>query len=62
VSFVSYIKFSVPPSLGSPRFTAIASINVDLPTPFSPTKNVTGELSLSFSKSLTIGMLKGYLS
>ncbi len=34
-------KFFVPPSELKPHATAIASSSVDLPEPFSPTKNVT---------------------
>ena len=40
VFLVLYVKFSVPPSEGKPKATAIASIRVDFPIPFSPTKNV----------------------
>ena len=36
-----WVKFRLPPSGFSPYDTAIASINVDFPVPFSPMKNVT---------------------
>jgi len=38
---------------------ASASRNVDLPDPFSPTKNVTGVVKSSFSIARTTGRLKG---
>ena len=59
---VSYLKFCVPPSAGRPSDTANASIKVDLPTPFSPTKNVTGLVNSIDSKFFINGMLYGYSS
>ena len=40
-ALVLWQKLRLPPSGFSPYETAIASINVDFPVPFSPTKNVT---------------------
>lgn len=40
--------------------SAIASMSVDLPEPFSPTINVTSGWNLSDPKFLNAGMEKGY--
>ena len=51
-----------PPSPLKPIATAMASISVDFPVPFSPTKNVTGFSRFrlpSFSKCRTAGILNG---
>jgi hypothetical protein len=42
-------KSREPPSALKPYATAIASRIVDLPVPFSPTRNVTGFVKLSCS-------------
>jgi len=56
------VKCLDPPSGLSPKATAIASIKVDLPDPFSPTKKVTlGCNSISFSFTMA-GIEKGYSS
>ncbi|GAA2861706.1 hypothetical protein GCM10010472_18770 [Pseudonocardia halophobica] len=38
---VAKAKFREPPSALNPAATAMASTSVDLPDPFSPTRNVT---------------------
>ncbi len=50
-------KFLVPPSALNPLLTAIASNNVDLPLPFSPTKKLTLLDKANLSKLLTTGNL-----
>src|SRR6266550_2498680 len=50
----------VPPSGFKPNPTAIASSSVDLPEPFSPTKNVTGASNASRVRWRIAGTEKGY--
>ncbi len=60
VSLVLKVKFWLPPSGFSLSPTAIASITVDLPTPFFPIKNVTGLLNLNSFKLFIRGILKDH--
>src|SRR5688572_12325862 len=59
---VAKLKLRLPPSALRPAATAIASISVDLPLPFSPTRNVTFGCSASVSSCRTAGRLNGYAS
>lgn len=55
-------KFWDPPSGLNPAATAIASMRVDLPVPFSPTKNVTPDATASppdRSRQATAGKVNG---
>src|SRR5687767_7846065 len=56
------LKFLLPPSALKPVATAIASMRVDLPDPFSPTKNVTRGSRRSVLSLRTAGIENGYLS
>jgi hypothetical protein len=57
---VENLKFLLPPSALKPEATATASSSVDLPVPFSPTRNVTG-LGMRSSRRFRIaGMQNGY--
>jgi hypothetical protein len=47
------------PIVIDPTAHTIASINVDFPLPFSPTKNVTGLLKINLFQVLINGRLKG---
>ena len=58
--FEQYKKFFDPLSLLNPSNRAIASIKVDFPTPFSPTKKVTFLDNFKLLKFFTSGMEKGY--
>ena len=54
VALVENSKFSVPPSGLIPSDAARASIKVDLPMPFSPTKKVTSFFSSNSLKFFII--------
>ena len=54
-------NFLVPPSGLKPAAIAIASMTVDLPLPFSPTKKVTLGCSSKVERSRKAGIEKGYL-
>ena len=53
------LKLRLPPSGLNPRTTAIASSNVDLPLPFSPTMNVTEGCRIRVSSLRTAGSENG---
>lgn len=53
---------SSPPTAIEPLVTAMASSRVDLPLPFSPTKNVTGDSRVTSPSCRTTGKVKGYSS
>ena len=53
-------KFLEPPSALNRKANAMASNRVDLPEPFSPTKNVTAGWNSNRSKCRTAGRQKGY--
>jgi len=52
-------KFLVPPSALNPATTAIASMRVDFPEPFSPTRQVTLGARGNSSSARTAGMENG---
>src|ERR1051325_10494548 len=58
-SRVPNLKFFEPPSALKPQATAMASSSVDLPEPFSPTKNVTAGCSSRVSNGRTAANEKG---
>jgi len=55
------LRVRPPPETGRRHSAARASMIVDLPVPFSPTKKVTGEAN-SISRPRTMGRLNGYSS
>ena len=57
---VAKLKLRLPPSALKPQASASASIRVDLPDPFSPTRKVTLGWNTNSSKWRTAGRLKGY--
>lgn len=58
-TFVENRKFWLPPSGLNPAAIAIASISVDFPLPFSPTRNVTFGCSASVASRFTAGIENG---
>jgi len=59
---VKNLKLREPPSVLNPQQRAKASINVDLPEPFSPIMKVTCFLKINFLKFFIAGIEDGYLS